>query len=191
MPPPPSFPGTHSPGSLNTAGNGPGIQRLDYLIYSGGNPSVTWDLFDNTVSGPGTSFDSIYIEGDLTFNSATTLELDFSQGAVDWNDSFWSGHVIREWQIWGLTGGGNINYGPGLGLSDISLAFADSGNDGQDQAFAPGSNVPSSANFYLFQNSTGIYLRYEALPEPGTLGFLGLTLTCLAFFTRRRRQRNQ
>jgi len=48
--------------------------------------------------------------------------------------------------------------------------------------------VPSNANFYLFTDNDSIYLRYEALPEPTTFGFLGLALGFLTLSARRRRK---
>lgn len=170
--------GIHSPGNATA-----GVQTFGSdLTYSGGS-SVLWELFDDTTSGRGTSFDGIDVGGDLTFASATTLELDFTAGNVEWNSDFWERYKFREWQIWNVAG--NINYGAGLGLSDIGITFASSGNDGLGNAFDPGNNVPSSANFSLFENASAIYLRYEAVPEPTTFGLImgGLTI-----FTRRRRR---
>ena len=175
--------GIHSPGNAAA-----GVQTFSNDLTYGGGSSVLWELFADTTSGRGTSFDGINVGGDLTFANATTLELDFSQGNVDWGGSnFWGLYNTREWRIWNVAG--NINYGPGLGLGDIGISLASSGNDGQGNAFDPGSNVPSSANFYLFENANGIYLRYEALPEPTTFGLLGLMMAGLVAFVRPKRKR--
>ena len=168
--------GIHSPG------NSPGIQTFaGDLTYSGGSSAVEWELIGNTTSGPGTNFDRIMVGGNLNFASATTLNLNFDTGSsVDWSDNFWGLHNIREWQIWGVTG-------TTTGFGNLSIGSISVDGIGGD-AFAPGTNVPSSANFYLFADNDSIYLRYEALPEPTTFGLLGLLMGMLTLFTRPRRK---
>jgi len=175
---------THSPGDASING-GTAIQRFggDVTYQGGVGSTVLWELDANTISGPGTNFDRIMVGGDLSFAGATTIDLDFNSlntSAVDWNDSFWGLYNTREWQLWGVTGSTS-------GFGNLSIGSISA--DGSGIAFNPGGvgNVPSSANFSLFQNGGSVYLRYEALPEPTTFGLLGLIMGGLTIFTRRRR----
>jgi len=87
--------GIHSPG------NSPGIQtfsgNLTYDISGGNGPTVNWQLSGNTDTDF-SAFDQIVVGGNLAFNTATSLVLDFSgYGDVDWADSFWDSN--QSWVI--------------------------------------------------------------------------------------------
>ena|GEM_PF-3134744 len=56
--------------------------------------------------------------------------------------------------------------------------------DGNGDLFS--AQAPSNGNFGIFQNSNGIFLRYDAVPEPTTWSILGLALLFVTGFTRRR-----
>ena len=167
---------------LHAPGNSPGIQNFTDLTYDAGN--LDWQLVANTTSGPGINFDRIQVANNLTFLNSSTVTLDFSTG-VDWSADFW-GYNIHEWQIWGVGGTTtgfpdqlSIAGGAGNVQDSMGITFAD----------ALGDELPSTAQLYLFQSGSSIYLRYEAaLPEPTTFGILGLVLAALTGLARPRRR---
>ena len=187
-----SIGGTTTISGIHAPGNSPGIEVFNNLNYDGA--TVEWELIGNTTSDPGINFDRIRVDGDLSFANSTTLELDFSTASsVDWSNSFWSTYNIREWQVFSV--GGTISGFDQLGLSFVGSGGLASTNsdgffDGSDQRFDSqfDANYPSYSNFSLFQNSSGVYLRYSALPEPTTFGLLGLLLSCITVLSRRRRR---
>ena len=141
---------------------------------------MNWELIANTTSGPGTNFDRIRVDGNLDFAASTTLSLDFSTASsVDWANSFWGLHNIREWQLWSV--GGTLSNFDNLNLQIIDW------QDGTGDTLS--SQAPSSANFYLFADNNNVYLRYEALPEPTTFGPLALVLATFTSLARPRRKR--
>ena len=121
--------------------------------------------------------------GNLNFASSTTFNLDFSLGntsSVDWDNSFWDLYNIHEWLVYDVSGTTS-------GFGNLMLDSTP-GLDGTGDGFDPGTNVPTSANFALVQRGSQIYLRYEALPEPTTLGLLGLVLGALTGVVRPKRR---
>ena len=178
---------------LHTPGNSPGIQYFDNGLSYGATGVMEWELVNNTVSGPGVNFDRIMVDGGLSFDASTTIQLDFNSpdgSGVDWNDDFWGLYNIREWQLFGVTSGTTTGFSTSL-LEDSSNWF-DSASTGSgslafDTAVGNGT-LPSSATFYLFQSGESIYLRYEALPEPTTFGLLGMVLAAVTGLARPKRR---
>ncbi|MEY5019898.1 MAG: hypothetical protein RLZ22_986 [Verrucomicrobiota bacterium] len=158
--------GVHSPG------NSPGVQTVEGdLTYTVGS-SVVWELISNSVSGRGTSYDGIDVDGNLIFSGATTINLDFalSGSAVDWSDSFWDTSIVGTsgWKIFDVTG--SIT-----GFQNLQLA-ASLLLDGQGDSLT---TARSDASFVLYQGVDGVYLNYNAVPEPSAailaaLGTIGL-----------------
>ncbi|MGA0854234.1 MAG: hypothetical protein ACO3RK_05400, partial [Luteolibacter sp.] len=158
--------GVHSPG------NSPGVQTIEGdLTYTVGS-SVVWELISNSVSGRGTSYDGIDVDGNLIFSGATTINLDFalSGSAVDWSDSFWDTSIVGTsgWKIFDVTG--SIT-----GFQNLQLA-ASLLLDGQGDSLT---SVRSDASFVLYKGLDGVYLNYNAVPEPSAailaaLGTIGL-----------------
>jgi autotransporter-associated beta strand protein len=156
--------GIHSPG------NSPGVQTFeDDLTYTTGS-SIVWELIDNSLAARGTNYDGIDVEGNLTFSEITTITLDFAlaESGVEWANEFWSDSYtgVNGWKIFDVTG--TIN-----GFEDLSLA----GNllDSKGILLTTGR---SNAFFSLFKASDGIYLNYNAIPEPSSalLGGIGILL---------------
>lgn len=154
--------GTHSPGFS------PGIQAFeDDPTYTTGS-NVIWELTGNTLDGRGENYDGIDVTGDLTFSGSTTISLDFALAGstVSWSDAFWSTSKLgtNGWQIFAVDGGIS-------GFDKLSLAgsLLDSGNSSL-------SSIRNGSSFSLFQAEDGIYLNYNAIPEPGAalLGGLGM-----------------
>lgn len=165
--------GTHTPGFS------PGIQTFEgNLSYSTG-ASVVWELIDDTLAGRGTNFDGIDVVGNLAFNGATTLELDFglATSAVNWNDALWSSDITGAsgWKIFGVTG--SI-----AGLQNVQIVTSN-WLDGADLAF---DTARPDASFSLFQGEDGVYLNYSAVPEASSCLLISIA-GCLTVFRRKRR----
>lgn len=84
---PASTSGIHTPG-------GDGVGLMDFssdLSYEDG-AQIMLDIFANSSSGRGTNFDAINVDGNLSFEGSTTIELSFNQtdSTVNWSDDFWS-----------------------------------------------------------------------------------------------------
>ena len=179
-----SYGGTTTIEGIHSPGNSPGLENQTNLVYNDGS-TFTWELINNTTSGPGTNFDRVQVSNNLTFNGTVNLVLDFNAATgsnVDWYDPFW-GYNIHEWQIWGVgnstTGFPTLSGGPGS-WTDGTRSFQQAILDGE---------LPQQAQLYLFQDGNSIYLRYEAaLPEPTTFGLLGLVLAGLTSVVRPKRR---
>lgn len=164
--------GMHAPGEsvgLQTFTNG--------LTYNAGS-TIEWELTANVDDSNGIrgfDFDGIDLTtlGDLTFNANTTLDLRFDSAgsSVDFGAVFWS--QDREWTIFNTTGGA-IN------------GFV--GNFGADGMSNLNINTGSGANgtFSLTSDANNVYLKFTAVPEPGTLAMFGIGIGILS--ARRRRQ---
>lgn len=166
--------GIHSPGDMNleSGASSAGTQTFDNNLSYGSSPTVNWQLTDDTESAG--FFDQIVVGGDLAFNSATTLALDFSTpGGVDWADAFWGNWTSHQWLVYDVAG-------TTTGFSNLS--FSGPGNDGDGDAFN------RNGTFFLTQSGSDIFLNYQALPEPISLGLLTIVMGYLAVTVRGRRR---
>jgi hypothetical protein len=112
--------GIHSPG------NSPGIQNyLDLLTSSGGNASVTLELWDNITSNTPVACDQIIVGTDRDFADPTTLSLDFvspGDSSVDWANSFWD--IDQQWTLFSV-GNSTTNFS-NYSLTDNVSTWLDS-----------------------------------------------------------------
>ncbi len=144
--------GVHSPGS-----NGVGVQKcLAAVSYKTGS-KVLWQLGANSAAGRGTAFDGIDVGGNLSFDTAVALALEFNQAGstVEWTDDFWN--VSRQWLIWDVAG--TIAGGDALSLTVANWA------DSQDALF---DTVRPRSSFSVNQADGAVYLKYDA-PLQGTV----------------------
>jgi autotransporter-associated beta strand protein len=162
--------GTHSPG------NSPDIQTFGAdLTYTNGS-AIIWELINNTIEGRGTNYDGIDVEGNLDFSGSTTLNLAFAiaESNIDFTNEFWSSSYLgtNGWKIFDVMG--DITGFENLTLTGTLL----------DSEGVVLSAIRSEASFSLFEGADGIYLNYNAIPEPSTVLFL--SLASLSLFKRRR-----
>jgi fibronectin-binding autotransporter adhesin len=158
---------------LHSPGNSPGIQNFGGALSYETGSSVLWELVANNTVVRGTDFDGIDVTGALSFNGATTINLDFDFGAsaVEWNDSFWNTDKTGTsgWLIY--SGASSL-----AGFSNLSLNASSFWTDENGDLL---SAARGNASFSLIQDGNNIYLNYSAIPEPssfilGGLGLLGL-----------------
>ena len=158
--------GIHSPG------NSPGIQtftgNLTYDNSGGNGPTVNWQLSDNTDT-TFSAFDQIVVGGNLAFNAATSLVLDFSgYGDVDWADPFWT--TDQSWVIYDVTG-------TTTGWENVTIATAN-WTDYNGDSF---DTLLSDSSFSLGLQGNDLVLSYtagtSAVPEPSQVA-ASLLLLC-------------
>ena len=147
--------GTHAPG------NSPGVQTFQNdLTYNVGS-SVVWELISNTLSGRGTNYDGIDVGGNLIFDGASNIILDFdlAGSSVDWSNSFWDISRIGKsgWKLFDVTG--SIS-----GFGNLQIASGSYPDSATQSLTASRPN----ASFYLYEGDDGIYLNYAPIPEPST-----------------------
>ncbi len=163
---------------IHTPGFSPGIQTFDSNLTYGSGSSVVWELIGNTLDGRGTNYDGIDVAGDLNFSGPTTISLDFSLtgSSVDWTSSFWEGSRLGTagWKI--FSAGGDITGFTNLSLDSLLL-------DGAERSLA---SVRQNASFFLYEGTDGVYLNYNAIPEPSTTLFAVLTSGSLLLRRRRK-----
>jgi hypothetical protein len=163
--------GIHSPG------NSAGVQTFaDGMTYATGS-TFEWELFGNTTTGRGTSFDGVDVSGGtLTLQTGVTSSLIFngSGSTVLWTDGFWDSN--QSWLVFDDANAPSI-----LGSPSINVGFDSLGND-----FAV-ARAGSSFEWDLVGDD--IYLNY-VIPEPSTYALLALAAAALgARIARRRRSR--
>ena len=172
--------GIHSPG------NSPGIQtftgNLTYDTSGGSIPTVNWQLSDNTDTDF-SAFDQIVVGGNLAFNAATSLVLDFSgYGDVDWADPFWT--TDQSWVVYDVAG-------TTTGANNFSIAtanWADNSGDSFD-------TLLSDSAFSLGQQGNDLVLSYtagtSAVPEPSQVAASLLALVGLGIYLWRKKHAAQ
>lgn len=165
--------GIHSPG------NSPGIQTFERsLTYTAGS-SIVWELIDNSIAARGTNYDGINVGGNLAFNGATTVVLDFNLlgSGVDWSDDFWKeNHAGADgWLLFDVagttTGLTSSNPQSLVTLSGGTRNYVDS--NGQRLS----DFTEYNGGFYIMSVGSDVYLSY-VVPEPSAalLGGLGALL---------------
>ena len=169
--------GIHSPG------NSPGIQtfsgNLTYALNGGNGPIVNWQLSDDTDTDF-SAFDQIVVGGNLAFNTATSLVLDFSgYGDVDWADTFWDSN--QSWVIYDVAG-------TTTGAGNLTIATANWADKSGD-SFA---NELSGSSFSLGLQGNDLVLNYTAgtssVPEPGQVAASLLLLSGIGIYLWRKRR---
>jgi T5SS/PEP-CTERM-associated repeat protein len=172
--------GIHSPG------NSPGIQtftgNLTYDTSGGNGPTVNWQLSDNTDSDF-SAFDQIVVGGNLAFNAATSLVLDFSgYGDVDWADPFWTSD--QSWVIYDVTG-------TTTGANNFSIATANWADNSGDSF----NTLLSASSFSLGLQGNDFVLNYtagtSAVPEPSQVAASLLALVGLGIYLWRKKHAAQ
>jgi autotransporter-associated beta strand protein/T5SS/PEP-CTERM-associated repeat protein len=168
--------GIHSPG------NSPGIQtftgNLTYDTSGGSVPTVNWQLSDNTDTDF-SAFDQIVVGGNLAFNTATSLVLDFSgYGDVDWADPFWT--TDQSWVIYDVTG-------TTTGANNFSIATANWADNSGDSF----NTLLSGSAFSLDLQDNDLVLSYttgtSAVPEPSQVAASLLALIGLGIYLWRKK----
>jgi T5SS/PEP-CTERM-associated repeat protein len=168
--------GNHSPG------NSPGIQtftgNLTYDTSGGSIPTVNWQLSDNTDTDF-SAFDQIVVGGNLAFNAATSLVLDFSgYGDVDWADPFWT--TDQSWVIYDVTG-------TTTGANNFSIATANWADNSGDSF----NTLLSGSAFSLGQQGNDLVLNYTAgtasVPEPSQVAASLLALVGIGVYLWRKK----
>ena len=172
--------GIHSPG------NSPGIQtftgNLTYDNSGGNGPTVNWQLSDNTDT-TFSAFDQIIVGGNLAFNAATSLVLDFSgYGDVDWADPFWTSD--QSWVIYDVTG-------TTTGANNFSIATANWADNSGDSF----NTLLSGSSFSLGLQGNDLVLNYtagtSAVPEPSQVAASLLALVGLGIYLWRKKNAAQ
>ena len=146
--------GTHTPGDALGVQTFTGDLTYTQSGTSSG-PSVYWQLAGNTSSNSPLAYNQVAVGGDLSFATATSLNLAFgsANSTVDWSNSFWSG-----WQYWTLY---NVS-----GTTANSANFLLSGTDWRDANNVLLSSVRSGYTFQVSQMGNNIVISY--VPEPST-----------------------
>jgi autotransporter-associated beta strand protein len=172
--------GIHSPG------NSPGIQtftgNLTYDTSGGSIPTVNWQLSGNTDTDF-SAFDQIVVGGNLAFNTATSLVLDFSgYGDVDWADPFWTSD--QSWVIYDVAG-------TTTGANNFSIATANWADNSGDSF----NTLLSASSFSLGQQGNDLVLSYTAgtasVPEPSQVAASLLALIGLGIYLWRKKHAAQ
>ncbi len=177
--------GAHSPG------NSPGVQTIQGdLTYSGANPTIQWELTGHSAApgNAGIVFDQIVVTGNLSFSTATALNLVFNLGGstVDWNSAFWT--ASRSWLLFDVSGTtssfGNLSLTDGLAYPVDGVVTVSNDLDSNGVAL---STVRPDAGFYLGMDGEDVRLFYRPIPEPSTYGLVlgGLALAGAALRRRR------
>jgi autotransporter-associated beta strand protein len=137
--------GTHSPG------NSPGLQTFSGNLTYNANATLNWELAANGTANRGTDYDAIDVTGDLDFSGATTLNLIFDQGNVDWTDNFWNNPALGTsgWKLFEVSGTTH-------NLTNLSINVID-WEDGQNRSLSDGRSI----SFSLYQDGQDVYLVYD------------------------------
>jgi fibronectin-binding autotransporter adhesin len=171
---PTSVLGTHSPGTS------PGLQAFTAGLEYGSTATLVWELLGNTESGRGTNYDGVDVTtaGSLAIHPAATVSLvfDATTSTVAWGDAFWS--VDREWLAIGVSGGSSWDGGL-FGTVSVS-------DDAANQSLA---SVRPQASFGLTARGDGLYVVYQAVPEPSAAWLLMAGVLGAAGLRSRRRRR--
>jgi len=161
--------GTTTVAGTLTPGNSPGVLNVNgnLTMASGGN--MVWELFANTatqaIQPSPAVFDQVLVSGDLAFAGSNGITLNFGTTAdgstVSWSDSFWSSN--QSFLIYDVAGSTT-------GFSNLSLLNT-SFIDATGAALAG-----SQGSFSVSQLDSGVFLNYNAIPEPSTGTLLGFGL---------------
>lgn len=169
-----SISGIHNPG------NSPGLQTFASLTYNTG-ATINWELGANSVTGAGTNFDQIVVNGDVNFAGATSLNLVFNSAgsSVNWSDPLW--YQDRSWTV--------IDPTNTLNFSNLALNLTNwTDSVGQNFSTSLG-NFGASFNLQMLGGNVMLNYTAGAVPEPSTYAMLVLGAGMLAFGAWRRRRR--
>ncbi len=170
--------GTHVAGTSASTGSAGQQSFSSDLTYSGGAATMSWDLINNSSATPGTDFDQFVIGGALDFAAATSLDLNFDGGMVDWNDSFWD--ADQTWTIYsGATSLANIG--------NLSI-FSEDWMDSNGVLFSTVRGGPHNSMFTVGASGNNVVLTFTAVPEPSTYALMSLALGAFGWAARRRRK---
>jgi fibronectin-binding autotransporter adhesin len=168
--------GTHAPGDP-AVNSGVGTQTFGSTLDYTNGANVEWELLSSTTAGPGTNYDQIAVGGNLTFTGATTFDLIFNTGTVNFNDSFWNSD-----QMWAI-------YTGVTNTPDLMGLVATPTVDGSSNVFGTTGGTVYGA-FSFAKSGSDIKLLYTVtVPEPTSLAMLGLGL--MGIGGRRRRKVKQ
>ena len=170
-------------GGILSPGNSPGLQNMAGLVLNNGG-NYNWQVLDAT-GVAGTGYDIINLSGSLNLASLT--------GATDYQINLWSLSSIGPDvngnatnfnnalnQSWTLVSTGNVITGFDATEFTVNVG-ANAGANGFTNALAGG-----AFSVDLSVDSTDLMLVYTAIPEPSTFALLGLGLTTVMVFRRRR-----
>jgi autotransporter-associated beta strand protein len=159
---------------LHAVGNSTGIQTAQGGVSYLSGAQFEWELAANSSATPGVDFDQLVVEGgNISIETGVTMELVFGS-EVDWSDAFWTSN--QTWTIIDNQGSGVLT-----GTFGLNSPFAWIDREGEVL-----SDAIEGAYFGLSYSDGDVILNYYAIPEPGTLGGIGLAGLLLVIRRRHR-----